>query len=187
MHPPLSPNHEYTNAQTITVYARWKECDPPGTTGRVAESKTHRYDIPITPPIPLQVGLRVRVLALSRVAYHAPSVVFPRYETYDPHVVGKIVSVAGRGEGAVTFELRNECDLNPVKRVRLTVRMLPGITASLSPDELHVNGADGPRGSPMESDVTITELSCDRRCGTDSCKRQWAREWGFMIEYVRVI
>ncbi len=154
---------------------------------RTVGRKIHHYDIPIAPESPLQVGLHVRVLALSRVAYHAPSVVSPRYDAYDPHVVGKIVAVAGCGGGSVTFELENECDLNPVKRVRLTVRMIPGSTAIPTPVGRHVERNDGRCGPPLEQDVLIKQPEAVRMCGAASCSSRGCLDNGALVKFVRTV
>ncbi len=100
----------------------------------------HYYTVPIQPTTPLRVGLRVRLLALSRVAYHQPRTAFPWYEAYDPHVAGSVVAVTGGDGEMMMFELANECELNSVRRVRLIIRSIPEITTSVPYDIPYVGG-----------------------------------------------
>ena len=129
--------------------------------------RIHHYEIPIRPHTPLRVGLRVKVMAISRVAYHAPSVVFPRYETYDPHVAGTIQGVVEVTRDKVTFVVENECAINPVTRVKLTVKWIPGITAQI-PDEASVVEGCSVAVGGLEEDVGVAAAAqtgfCGKRC-----------------------
>ena len=131
----------------------------------------HYYAVPIRPVTPLRVGQTVRVLALSRTAFHAPNTVFPRYETYDPHVRGLVAAVVGVGEEAITFELDNQCDINPIKKVRLTIRWIQNITAVGPSDPPGEGNIPHEHRAPMlEEDVTIAEADRRTGCGAEGCR-----------------
>lgn len=177
----LEQRNELRAAETITLYARWKKCRHPSGNPYTIVDATHSYDIPIRPKEPLQVGRRVRILALSRRAYTAPEIVFPRYDTYDPHVVGTIVAAVGRGDVSITYEIANECPINPVKQITVTLRYTPGITVTWTPEpapereDATLEGAyhgDGPGRwcDPFETGVVVAVSARARACGAGRCE-----------------
>ncbi len=84
----------------------------------------------------------------------------------------------------MTFELQNECDLNPVKRVKLTVRLIPGITAILKPEDPREDLRDGRMGPPLESDVVILPPDRERMCGAAGCSASGSLERSFLVNFV---
>lgn len=165
----------------MIVYARWKGDEPMQDFTRTLSGRMHRYEVPIKPTAPLQVGQRVRILALSRVAFHAPSVVYPRYETYDPHIVGVVVAVVEKGEHAVTFEVANQCEANPVRRVKLTIQWIPDVTARVRPEDEHVNWPQPVHRVPLEHGVAIAVPTPQWICGAPGCVVPTQATWSGII------
>ena len=148
-------------------------------------AQIHHYEIPVRPESPLEVGQKIRILALSRVAYHAPNVVFPRYEAYDPHVAGTVTRVVEWGDETVVFEVANECGINPVRSARLTVKWIPGVTALVSPD---ISWAARKCLAPppaLEKEVTVA-IPGRRVCRAGGCSVEAGRDPGPPWE-VRVV
>ena len=148
-------------------------------------AQIHHYEIPLKPESPLEVGQKIRLLALSRVAYHAPNVVFPRYETYDPHIAGTVTRVVEWGDETVVFEIANECSINPVRSARLTVKWVQGVTALVSPDIPWAARKCLAPPPAMEEGVTVA--TPDRRiCGAGGCTEGADRDLGLHWE-IRVV
>ncbi len=180
--PQLKEPRQRDERPPLTIYARWQSHELLSPAEPHLGCKAHAYDVPIRPNEPLEVGRRVRVLALSRVAYHAPDVVCPRYETYDPHVVGDIVAGARIGESTATFELANECLLNPVKTVLLTVHWIPGVTGILPPADEEPGRTGNSRAVPLERDVVVAIPDRQALCGETNCAPARWPELGFRME-----
>lgn len=152
------------------VYARWVGAEHLPEKPRNHSPQMHHYVIPIKPMKPLQVGKEVRVMALSRVAFHTPNVVSPRYEVYDPHVRGKVAAVVGAGKGSITFELENECDINPITKVRLMVRWDPNITAVAPHDPPPPEDIRQGPTPQFETNIEIGIPGPDGRCLAARCR-----------------
>ncbi len=144
----------------------------------------HEYAVIVCPESPLEIGRRVRVLALSKVAYHEPGVVYPRYEAYDPHVVGRVTAVVGKGKSTATFELVNECEINPVKTVHLVVEWIPGVTGMMSAqDECRARTTDA-RAVHMEKGVSVAVPKAGALCSESRCSKGM---WMDMDPWVKIV
>lgn len=121
----------------ITVYAKWRATDTLPRKDRshpiAKNTVAHLYDVPICPDEPLRVGLYVKLRALAPQAYRPPYLPMeaPRFDTYDPHVEGRIVGVSLIEEHTAEFVVRNECWWNPVAYAYIAVQYLPGLTVKL--------------------------------------------------------
>lgn len=155
--------------EDITVYARWCSAEHLLERPRCCFPQMHYYAVPICPTEPLEVGRKVRILALSRTAYHTPNVVNPRYETYDPHVRGRVTEIVEAGEEAITFGLDNQCDINPIKKIRLTIRWVQNITAIVPRETLRMKNITLGHMAPLEVNATIAEPARRLECGAERC------------------
>ncbi|KAI0710564.1 hypothetical protein C8Q76DRAFT_67227 [Earliella scabrosa] len=122
----LDDDHE---SQPIVLHAQWRGTassrDHPFATGGLV----HVYQSPLQPSLPLWAGLYVRVAALSRLAYHAPNASPTQYESYDPHIIGRVIGVMRTIElepQAVVVVVENECRKNPVRYAHVVLRHVPG-------------------------------------------------------------
>ncbi len=143
----------------------------------------HHYEIPIQPTSPLRGGMRVRVMALSRVGYHAPAVVYPRYEAYDPHVIGTLGAKVEKAEDAVTFIMVNECARNPVVRIKLTIKWIEGVTTLLPTEGRYIRLVTGRRGTVLEADVEVAIPNRRWACGP-ACDGPRPDPWTGIIRFV---
>lgn len=167
-----------SDKEDLTVYARWCRAEHLLERPRCCFPQMHYYAIPICPTEPLEIGRRVRILALSRTAFHKPNVVNPRYETYDPHVRGRVMEIVEAGEEAITFELDNQCDINPIKKVRLTIRWLQNITAVIPHEIPRAKNITHGHMAPLEVNATVATPARWTECGAEGCNGpRPEREW----------
>ena len=122
----------------VEIFARWKEYGAQSPTHRM----THVYRLQARPPRPLAVGMEVRILATSPVAYRVPGVLSQMQDTYDAHVVGRVTDISLPKDGWAAVGIENECRVNPVKRVEVEVPFAPGVTIQ-EYDGLHFLVFDG--------------------------------------------
>ncbi|RDX46731.1 hypothetical protein OH76DRAFT_814507 [Lentinus brumalis] len=133
---------------TIDVYARWSKYDGAyPTTPEDFIRKTHVYSVTIPPSAPLAVGKRIRVLAMSPARWCCPDADVDLLEAYDAHVVGRIRKVLGWRGDWVALEVENECRVSAVRKARLEIPYLPGVTV-LRLDNLREG--KGPKEAQME-------------------------------------
>ncbi len=65
------------------------------------------------------MGRRVRILAISPIAHCSPDVPPDQVDTYDPHIVGKVVGVRETRMGGYQAKIANLCNGNAVVEVEL--------------------------------------------------------------------
>ncbi|KAI0773619.1 hypothetical protein C8Q74DRAFT_1217675 [Fomes fomentarius] len=135
-----------------------------------AHEVVYGYEVPLRPREPLHLWQRVKLWALSRTTYHTPNAVSPRYDVYDPHVVGTIIEVHSVGTHIVEFVLRNRCSRSPVRWVYLATRFVPGKSVILSARELREAWKDDARQVAMEEEEDVL-VSSERRvmCSVEAC------------------
>lgn len=164
----LPPLHSDPQAQFIDIYGRWTWHARTTSTNELPSEVVHGYEVPLRPREPLHLSQRVKLWALSKTTYHTPNAVSPRYDVYDPHVVGTIVEVHSVGTHIVEFVLRNRCSRSPVRWVYLATRFVPGKPVILSARELREAWKDDARQVAMEEGVLV---SSERRvmCSVEAC------------------
>ncbi|KAI1781842.1 hypothetical protein LXA43DRAFT_844147, partial [Ganoderma leucocontextum] len=120
---------------TEIIYAKWR--------GRLAASNQNshappyidQYHVVIPPRIPLAVGRKIKIHALSPAIYHAPVNRFaahPKvYDTYDPEICGRLVRVRAMMDGTVEFVLDNESPGAAVVLAYIAIHHIPNYTTSL--------------------------------------------------------
>ncbi len=154
----------------IDLYARWGgfvENDP--TDPEEFITKTHAYRVQIPPHIPLSLGIKIRVVALSPTRYCIPDAPADLYDMYDPHVIGDITRVMGWKGDVVGLEVTNECKISPVRRARLELPYIPDVTVQ------RITGlrlGRGPRVAAMTAFAACTirgVLGMEGRCGVAQC------------------
>ncbi|RDX48561.1 hypothetical protein OH76DRAFT_1419028 [Lentinus brumalis] len=124
----------------VHVFGKWRDqcfINVPGQTDRLL---AHLYDCNVSTPVPLGMGCRVQILALSPAAYHSNvSVAWGHIcDVYDPHIVGRIVGVhARREDGMLVFAVENERVLSDtsVRLAVFTIPYSPGYTVMQDEDE----------------------------------------------------
>ena len=135
---------------TVNIVARWSHYVDKHPTHVVDFTpKTHVYAVEVPPPVPLAVGMHVRIFATFPAKYYAPKADDDVLAVYDAHVVGRIVARVATLERRVVMEVVNECGANAVRDVWLEVPYLPGVMV----EDLEGGvGVGGPREA-QESDL----------------------------------
>ncbi len=159
-------------AVECVVYAWWAGYgDGSGRTLAAGRSE-HVYVSRLRPTSPLEVGMRVAVVAMAnrRKAEEGRPLEF--YEPYDPHVVGIIDGIQGLTETWVRARIRNLCRGNTVGTVNLDIPHLPGVTvrrpwmAGGRPDAVWIGST--PAGEPGRVAATSETGWCGAsRCGLE--------------------
>ncbi len=127
----------------LLLFARWTAlADPsPDPLYDFLRWESHHYKLAIRPTEPITLGRRVRILAIVPITHHIPDTPSTQYDTYDTHVIGRVVemntkragchSVLGRNlqgettrrtrdvETTMVITIRNECCGNTVRNVFL--------------------------------------------------------------------
>lgn len=134
----------------IEVYGQWTRYD--GMYPKSPEDfirKIHVYSVTIPPSTPLAVGRRVRVFAISPAHWCSPGAEADLYGAYDAHIVGHVRKVLGwkKHHPVVALEIENECRVSAVRKARLEIPYLPGIT--VAPLE-NMRAGKGPMEGTME-------------------------------------
>ena len=121
-----------SSSSPCRIYGRWIRQETIVPPDRLTPILVHVYDIPIPPPQPLVVGLRVQLIALSPVAYHTPGlcVSAPRYDTYDPQIEGVVVALKSLGKSVVEFVINNDRP-GKVHYAYVAMQYVPGVTAKM--------------------------------------------------------
>ncbi|KAI0702104.1 hypothetical protein C8Q76DRAFT_697840 [Earliella scabrosa] len=116
-------------SETIDIFARWSHWIENKNPTHIIDftPKTHVYAVEIPPPLPLAVGMSIRIFAISPAQFYAPKADDDLLAAYDAHVVGKIVARVAALERRVVMEVVNECGANTVRVVWLEVPYVPGV------------------------------------------------------------
>ncbi|RPD64585.1 hypothetical protein L226DRAFT_41508 [Lentinus tigrinus ALCF2SS1-7] len=134
----------------IDIYARWTRYD--GTYPKSPEDfirKTHVYSVTIPPSTPLAVGKRVRVFAISPAHWCSPGAEADLFGAYDAHIIGRIRRVLGwkKHLPVIALEVENECRVSAVRKARLEIPYVPGLT--VAPLE-NLREGKGPKEAVLE-------------------------------------
>ncbi|KAI0716320.1 hypothetical protein C8Q76DRAFT_794648 [Earliella scabrosa] len=154
MDPPCG--HENPNLPTI-VHTKWTERSHIPSRRPQGDVTIFHYDIPVLPSRPLEIGLRVRLLALSNVRFHAPTSyggrTIRRYDTYDQGIQGPIVKVVDHAIRWVTFAVYNEVPESPITYAYITAPYLQDLTVRITsgvlPRKTLLNGVGKGREPPL--------------------------------------
>ena len=133
-HPPTAPARE----EFTTVYAKWRGRLPVGRPNETPATFIDRYHIVVTPSSPLSVGKKIKIHALSPVAYRIPENTTPQhgvYDTYDPQVCGRLVRIRAMNIDTVEFVLDNEAPNEKVVLAYVAVQNIPNCTTKLAETE----------------------------------------------------
>ncbi len=95
---------------------------------------THRYTLVVRPDERVVTGRNIRLLATSPIAYSAPEVPAGELDTYDPHIVGRVMELRNvDGDPTrVRAIVKNICRRNSVREVEID---LPRIYSDRRPWE----------------------------------------------------
>ncbi|KAI0717458.1 hypothetical protein C8T65DRAFT_694318 [Cerioporus squamosus] len=104
----------------LLLIARWKSLQEAGPKTK-AKALKHRYELVIRPDEPIVTGRCVRILATSPIAYSSPDVPTGELDTYDPHLIGRVVEVwrAEEDPSKARARVMNTCRRNRVREVEL--------------------------------------------------------------------
>ena len=134
-HPRTAPDRE----EFTTVYAKWHGRLPVGRSNESSTTFIDRYHIVVAPSSPLSVGKKIRIHALSPVAYRIPeNICLSRhgiYDTYDPQVHGRLVRIRAMDTNTVEFVLDNEAPNERVVLAYVAVQNIPNYTTKLAETE----------------------------------------------------
>ncbi len=168
----MAENAEETHPEqnTVEVLVRWSGFAKRPHNPEEFEASVHSYTIKAAPLVPLELGMTVRLLALSPTRYHLPHTSDNHFDVYDPHVEGRLSKVMGwRGEW-IALELTNECRVNLAKRVRLEVPYIPGVTVKVPADP---RPGKGPRiaeeHAVFDPRLEIGRTQKEWRCAKSGC------------------
>ncbi len=154
----------------IDILARWM-CyvgqEPSGPEDFVAS--IHSYRIRVAPAYPLALNARVRIIALSPTRYHTPDADETLYDAYDPHVIGRITRIMGWKSTLLALELENECRISPVRKVRLEVPYIPGVTVRAVVASRTDRGPRIANAADISGCRVAGQLPLEGRCGERGC------------------
>lgn len=152
------------------MFARWTgyvEGEPRNR--REFLARTHAYEVVRMPSKPLELGMKVKIYAVTPKHYCSPEMLGAPPDAYDAHVLGELTRVMGWRGTSVGMEIRNECWKSAVRRVRLEVPYIPDVTvrrlAHLGPDKGPRVARDDVLGDA--ADVVLPPTLWD--CGAGGC------------------
>ncbi len=154
------------DCKEVLVCAWWKKYGEGH--GKTGEERAHEhiYTTRLRPSQPIELGSRVRLVALSMSTRTVMDALLEQYEPYDPHVCGRVIRIARSRPGWVVVTLCNECKGNEVGRVGLEMPHVQGMTVRgrwLSAVEDGVERTmEMPRGRTMSWRTT-------GGCGAEAC------------------
>ncbi len=171
------------------LLAQWIGTGNPAPRTYELQEGTHRYRLAIQPSERIELGRRVRILALTPIAYHMEDAPGSQYDTYEPHIVGVVsgmtlecrVSTEGSGDSAssvVVMKIDNECRGSMVSGVDLEFSLDHGAAARPErPGKRPRRGRRDADGGPRRSEGHSILLSCvrprpeckDRACSGATC------------------
>lgn len=153
------------------VLARWAgyvEGEPKNRTEFL--TRTHAYEAVRKPTVPLELGMQVKIYAVSPRNYCSLNDPDDLLEAYDAHIIGRVTRVAGWRGASVGMEVVNECWRNAVRKIRLEVAYIPDVTvrrlAHLRPGKGPKVARDDALGSA--ADVVLPPATWD--CGAGGCR-----------------
>ncbi len=104
----------------IAKWTGWLDTSPDDEDG----GQRHAYTLAIRPDEPIAVGRLVKILAVSQAARDTPKAPFDDYDTYEPHILGRVAEIWRDEEGLARAKITNGCEGNRVVEVELTFPQL---------------------------------------------------------------
>ncbi|RDX46663.1 hypothetical protein OH76DRAFT_1420071 [Lentinus brumalis] len=104
-----------SRANPLLLIARWKGLLRPSSGVRLR----HAYTLTIWPDEPIVIGKTVKILAAAPISHHLPQSPPNQYDTYDPHIVGRVTAVWRLEDGVAVARIVNICGGNMVEEVEL--------------------------------------------------------------------
>ncbi|RDX46961.1 hypothetical protein OH76DRAFT_1419831 [Lentinus brumalis] len=95
--------------------------------GALCKKLRHSYALLVKPDGPVRMGDTVRLLAASSATYRAPPEPLEGYDTYDPHVFGRVLDMQRTENGMGRITVFNMCRGNMVEEVEIAFPYLPEI------------------------------------------------------------
>ncbi|TFK80192.1 hypothetical protein K466DRAFT_605534 [Polyporus arcularius HHB13444] len=107
-----------SNANPLLLIARWKGLLRPSPGVEKARLR-HAYTLAIWPDESIVIGKTVKILAAAPISHHLPQSPPNQYDTYDPHIVGRVTAVWRLENGVAVARIVNICGGNMVEEVEL--------------------------------------------------------------------
>ncbi len=156
--------------EPVNVFARW--AGSADAQNDVPEAKLHIYSTSIPPETPLELGMRVRLLATTPAWYLSPEVDPDIYDAYDAHVVGTITGIAGWKGRKVVLRVANECAVNPVKTVKIRIPFAPEATVRLNANDVPAGRREA-HETDLNTEAVVRTPPVETLCGARECRMPW--------------
>ncbi len=146
----------------LILFAKWEAYGNASKAVRTSRKDLkHLYKLAVQPDEPIAVGRRVRILAVSPIAYCVPGTPLGQYDTYDPHIVGTVEEMWRAENGAVRAKVKNACKANTVREVEVE---LPHKTTKCREDwGTGLRDREADNGDFIDGgDQTLTPMACIR-------------------------
>ncbi len=158
---------------TLLLIARWKGLfrDDHEVSNHVFK---HEYVLAIRPSESITIGRRVRILAITPIAYRLPQSPNGQYDTYDPHLVGWVAEMWRVDDERGRARLVNVCCGNAITEVVLD---FPCARKALA-----ATGKAGERGETLRESserglehlTSVRPMPVWRLCDAEACWTQRA-------------
>ncbi|OJT04483.1 hypothetical protein TRAPUB_4753 [Trametes pubescens] len=119
---------------TTSILAKATSCIPSENPYH-PDTLVQHFDVPIVPRIPLHVGQRVKILALTPRAHtppHEGRYAPPCYTARDSGVIGEVIRVRSTNSAITEFVVHNENDASPVIFACVAIQHIQGQTVRMS-------------------------------------------------------
>ncbi|RDX52305.1 hypothetical protein OH76DRAFT_1416838 [Lentinus brumalis] len=146
-----------------TVYAWWKAYgnDHEKTGGQ--RTHTHVYATRFHPSMPLDMGQRVKIVALAKDRTTITATSLEEYQPYEPHVVGTVDKIERSSPGWARVSLNNECRGNRVGRVEVEIPFKAGVTISIGRLNCPGEGVERTYHAPRDKEGWREKAECGAR------------------------
>ncbi|KAI0692238.1 hypothetical protein C8T65DRAFT_699564 [Cerioporus squamosus] len=185
--PTITPTREHAHGQAhegrrseeggrkepVRVYARWAGyVKHPLRTTLWPGDTAHVYSTAIPPEEPLEIGMRIRILATTPAWYSSPGEDPDTYDAYDAHIVGAIVRIVGWKGRKVVLEVVNECRMNAVRTARIRIPFAPEVTVH-SDLAAEVERRAEAQEKDLNTAAVVRASTADASCQADTCWMPW--------------
>ncbi len=117
-----------SRGSVAVIYAWWKAYGDRHERTGATRAHAHIYATRFKPSAPLDLGMRVKLVALAKDQTTTIATELGEYKPYDPHVVGDVVDIVWSSPGWVRATVANACRGNEVGWVEVELPYEPDIT-----------------------------------------------------------
>ncbi len=126
----------------------------------------HVYVSRLRPTKPLEIGMRIGVVAMANSKGAEEVTTLDDGEPYDPHIVGAVTDVRRRTATWVRVTIHNCCRGNEVGTVQIDIPHAPGVTVR----RVWLDGPENKREWIGETpDGALGQAAVTRWCGAEGC------------------